>query len=260
MPTATTDDGLSLSFESTGEGPPNLLFMHGWAGSGRYFDETIRHLDQTRLRALTLDLRGHRNSDPCADGYELDRIAADALTIADAARVDELVVVGFSMSAKFAQYLALHAPRRVRGLVLIAGCPATEIPLPAELIDDWYGREGDAERMAELAAGYATQPIAATLLERFGHDAATVRRTALEGTMNAAIATSFADRLGSISAPTLVVGGAHDEMFSPEMLRDGVVAPLATARLALLDAGHEVPLEQPRELAAVIEAFLAGLG
>lgn len=31
------------------------------------------------------------------------------------------------------------------------------------------------------------------------------------------------------------------------------------ARLAVLDAGHEIPLEQPRELAALIEAFLAGL-
>jgi hypothetical protein len=49
-------------------------------------------------------------------------------------------------------------------------------------------------------------------------------------------------------------------MFGPAALRAAVVAPLARARLALIDCGHEIPLEAPRELAAVIEAFLAGLG
>jgi hypothetical protein len=42
------------------------------------------------------------------------------------------------------------------------------------------------------------------------------------------------------------------------MLRSAVVAPLAGARLALIDCGHEIPMEAPAELAALIEAFLAG--
>ena len=49
-------------------------------------------------------------------------------------------------------------------------------------------------------------------------------------------------------------------MFRPELLRAAVVAPLPGARLALLDSGHEVPIELPGQLAALIEAFLAGLG
>jgi pimeloyl-ACP methyl ester carboxylesterase len=84
--------------------------------------------------------------------------------------------------------------------------------------------------------------------------------TALKGTMTAGTSTSFADRLGQVQAPTIVVGGTHDPIFSPQALQDGVAAPLAGARVALLDCGHEIPLEQPRELAAIIEAFLAALG
>jgi hypothetical protein len=49
-------------------------------------------------------------------------------------------------------------------------------------------------------------------------------------------------------------------MFPPDALRAAVVAPLAGARLALVDCGHEVPIEAPRELAALTEAFIAGLG
>src|SRR3954470_17652098 len=107
MSAVTTQDAGSISYASAGEGPPHLLFMHGWAGSGRYFDATIERLDLTRLRAVTYDLRGHRESDPATDGYTLERIAADALAVADAAGAREFVVLGFSMSAKFCQYLSL---------------------------------------------------------------------------------------------------------------------------------------------------------
>jgi pimeloyl-ACP methyl ester carboxylesterase len=260
VPTATTGDGCSLAFASTGDGPPDVLFMHGWAGSGRYFDETLRHLGPARVRAVTYDLRGHGGSDRSPDDHTLDRIAADALAVADAAGLETFTIVGFSMGAKFAQYVALEAPERVRGLVLVAGCPAGEVALPAELLEDWYAREGNAAALCDVVTAYATQPIDAAVLERFGQDAATVPRAALEGTMNAATVQGFADRVGAISAPALVVGGAGDAMFPPEALRDAVVAPLPSARLASLDAGHEIPVERPQELARLIEAFLAGRG
>jgi pimeloyl-ACP methyl ester carboxylesterase len=38
------------------------------------------------------------------------------------------------------------------------------------------------------------------------------------------------------------------------------VSHIKGARMVILDCGHEIPLERPRELAALIEAFLAGLG
>ena len=114
MPALTTDDGVAISYATQGDGPPHVLFMHGWAGSGRYFDATLEHLDLTRLGAVTYDLRGHRESGPSTDGYTLERIAADALAVADAAGLGEFVVLGFSMSAKFCQYLSVAGagPRR----------------------------------------------------------------------------------------------------------------------------------------------------
>jgi pimeloyl-ACP methyl ester carboxylesterase len=241
MPTVTTDDGVALSYATAGNGPPDLLFMHGWAGSGRYFDATIEHLDLTQLRAVTYDLRGHRESDPARDGYTLERIAADALAVADAAGFSQFVVVGFSMSAKFGQYLAVLAPDRVAGLILVAGCPTGEIPLPKEMTDDWFSREGDPVRMAQLPEAYMTRPVELEVMERFGTDAATAGRAALEGTLTAATATSFTDQLAAITTPSLVIGGSGDPMFPPDALRAAVVAPLPEARLELVDCGHDGP-------------------
>jgi pimeloyl-ACP methyl ester carboxylesterase len=256
MPVVSTDDGCALSYATAGDGPPHLLFMHGWAGSGRYFDATISRLDLTRLGTVTYDLRGHRESGPAPSDHTLERLAADALAVADAAGLDQFVVVGFSMSAKFCQYLSLVAPDRVAGQILVAGCPAGEIPLPRELIDDWLGREGDAARMAELPVPFMTRPVAPELIERFAEDAATIGRVALEGTLDTVMTTSFVDRLSAITAPSLVIGGSGDPMFTPDMLRTAVVPPLAGARLELVDCGHEIPIEAPGELAALIEGFV----
>jgi pimeloyl-ACP methyl ester carboxylesterase len=259
MPVVTTDDGCALSYATAGEGPPHLLFMHGWAGSGRYFDATIAHLDLARMGTVTYDFRGHRESDPATDGYTVDRIAADALAVADAAGLGEFVLVGFSMSAKFGQYVTLLAPDRIVAQILIAGCPAGEIPLPREMTDDWLSREGDPVRMAQVSEPFMTRPVEPELMDRFAHDAATIGRPALEGTLDAVMTSSFVDRLASITAPSLVIGGSGDPMFPPDMLRGAVVPPLAGARLELIDCGHEIPIEAPRELAAQIEAFLAEL-
>lgn len=164
------------------------------------------------------------------------------------------------MGAKFVQYLSLLAPERIRAQILLAGCPTGEIPLPAEMLDDWYGRAGDAPRMIELVRGFMFQPVADDVVERFGRDAPKIPRVALEGSLTACIATSFFDRLDDVRVPTFVVGGVHDPIFTPEALREGVVAPLPRARLALLDSNHEIPVEQPRELVALIEDFLTELG
>jgi non-heme chloroperoxidase len=232
--------------------------MHGWAGSGAYFDETPAHLDATRVRAVTFDFAGHRESDATHADPTLDGLAAETIAVADAVEAEAFVLLGFSMSAKFAQYVACLHPDRVAGLILVAGCPAFEIALPEEMIADWLRRAGDPRAMMELVEPFTTRPVARDALERFGRDAARVPRAALEDTLMTCLTTSFAERLASVTMPTLVVGGLNDPMFPPDALREGVVAALPRARLALLDCGHEIPIEAPRELAAVVEAFLAG--
>jgi pimeloyl-ACP methyl ester carboxylesterase len=153
-----------------------MLLMHGWAGSGAYFDELLRCLDLSGLRVTTVDLRGHGNSDKPEGSYSLDRLAQDMLTVADAVGARRFVNVGFSMSAKFAHYLTCVAPERVRGQVLVAGCPAGEIPFPAETHQDWIGRAGDRQRLIELTRWFLSQPVDAEVLERWANDAVQVPR------------------------------------------------------------------------------------
>jgi 3-oxoadipate enol-lactonase len=252
MPVARSADGVEISYNTIGEGPPHILFMHGWAGSGSYFDETVKHLDLARLRAITFDFRGHGDS-ATGGGYGLEDLGGDVVAVADEAGAEQFVLVGFSMSGKFAQYVSAQYPRRVLAQVLVAGCPVGELPLPPELLSDWYACAGDPTRMSAIANSYMTQPVSQDVLERFGSQAARVSLAALQGTMQSVTSTSFV----AAPVPTLVLGGLHDPMFSADFLRDSVADPIPGARLELLDCGHEIPIERPAELASVIEAFVA---
>jgi pimeloyl-ACP methyl ester carboxylesterase len=254
VPLARTADGVNIAYRTEGEGPPHVLFMHGWAGSGSYFDETLQHLDLSRLSAITFDFRGHGDSGS-GDAYGLDELLSDTIAVADAAPAAAFVLVGYSMSGKFAQYVSAHRPERVLGQILVAGCPVGELPMPPELLADWYACAGDVERMTALAEPYMTQPVDRHVLERFGRQAARVPLTALQGTMEAVTSTSFT----AASVPTLVLGGLHDPMFTPDFMRDGVAAAIPGAHLELLDSGHEIPIELPRELARLIEEFVTQL-
>jgi len=260
--TTRTDDGVTLAYRVRGDGPRTLLFMHGWGGSGAYFDETLRYLNFSGLRAVTFDFRGHGASEVTEEGYSLERFVRDTFVVADAVGADTFVPIGYSMSGRFAQYLSVLEPQRVSGQVLVAGWPSGEVPLPEEVIQDWIGRAGNRARLIELERQFITRPVADAVVERWADDAVKIPRAVLEATLRMTVEGSFADRAAALRTPTVVVGGLHDPVCTPDFLRQGVKDPLATAgaRLVLLDCNHDVPIEQPRELAALIEAFVAGRG
>lgn len=120
------------------------------------------------------------------------------------------------MGARFAQYLSIVEPARVAGQILIAGCPAAEIPLPPDMLADWYSREGDVDRMVELVTSITSTPVDAAVLRKFGEAAAKIPRVALEQTVTMCTKMSFADKLVDVRTPSFVIGGIDDQIFTVE--------------------------------------------
>lgn len=247
-----------------GAGPTTLLFLHGWggAGTGHSWRGVLDYLDLTGRRAILSDLRGHGRSEQPTHGFNTERFAADALAVADAAGAGELVVVAYSMSGKWAQWLACAAPERVVGQVLLVPVPAVAIPFPDETKEYWLrvARSGDRAVFEEYLCPFVAAPLPADVVDAYFYDVTHTSQVTLGATLDMCATGAFLDRLGATRAPTLVVGGAHDPMLGPDALREGVVARLPRARLVTLDCGHEIPLERSQQAAALIEAFLAGLG
>ena len=65
------------------------------------------------------------------------------------------------------------------------------------------------------------------------------------------------ERVAEISCPVLVVRGTRSSSLSAEVARD-LVRDLPNARLVELDAGHNVALDRPSELAQAVMSFAGG--
>jgi pimeloyl-ACP methyl ester carboxylesterase len=71
------------------------------------------------IHAVALDQRGHGAADKPADGYTLPELADDVVAFLDAVGLTSAVLLGRSSGGYLAQQVAVRAPNRVTGLVLV---------------------------------------------------------------------------------------------------------------------------------------------
>jgi pimeloyl-ACP methyl ester carboxylesterase len=69
------------------------------------------------------------------------------------------------------------------------------------------------------------------------------------------LSVDLTDRLAAITAPTLVLASAHDQIIPPEQ-QQALLAGIADARYAEIDAGHGAPAEDPAGFVAKLAGFL----
>lgn len=259
--TVRATDGTGLFYRMAGEGPTTLLFLHGWggSGSGAFWDRALQFIDPTGLRLVLADLRGHGRSDHARDGFTTDRFAEDMFEVADHVGASELIVVAFSMSGRWAQWMACTEPNRVKGQILFGPAPAAPLPLTEEILDDWIRATASRSTFEKFIGQFTRNPLSADTLDDYYSSVQTTPERSLRESYRMCTHPGFSDRLGATRARTLVVAGAHDPLLTLDYVREQIVRKIPAARLAPLDCGHEIPLEQPRETGVLIEAFVAGL-
>src|SRR5579872_5141407 len=113
-------DGVMLSGDDTGEGPPVVL-LHGLTATRRYVVMGSSALERSGHRVIAYDARGHGSSSPAesADAYRYEDLGADLEAVLNHAGAERAVLAGASMGAHTLAWLALQRPERVAGLVII---------------------------------------------------------------------------------------------------------------------------------------------
>jgi 3-oxoadipate enol-lactonase len=213
------------------------------------------------FRVVRFTFRGHGGSPDPPGPYTVEALAGDALDLLDALDVERASVCGLSLGGTVAMWLAANAPERVDRLVL--ACTSARFS-PVEV---WTDRAATVRRFgtpavvdAALARWFAdrTRATRPEVVERFREDFCRVGREGYAGCCEALAAWSFADRLGRIAAPTLVLGGAEDPVCPRRdvaTLADGIPG----ARLQLLpEASHLANVEAPEAFTDALVAHLRG--
>ncbi|HTQ68377.1 MAG TPA: 2-succinyl-6-hydroxy-2,4-cyclohexadiene-1-carboxylate synthase [Solirubrobacteraceae bacterium] len=242
--------------------PESIVLLHGFGGTRHAWDGVVAHLDAQRYRPLALDLPGHGGAGAEAQApVTFDSCMARVLDHAPAT----FVLAGYSLGGRIALHVALAAPERVQRLVLVSSTAGIEDPGERERrrrADDRLAEELETEPYEQFIERWRAQPL-------FADEPARVRELALEDQRRNAPAPlaralrgvgtgemeSLWGRLGELQMPVEVVAGSRDEKFLDIARRLAELIP--NARLHVLDGGHALALECPRELAAVLEGEAA---
>lgn len=217
--------------------------------------DVAERLDADRFTFHLLDFRGCGLSDRPAHGHDLEGYVSDAR--AALASIDApVVVVGHSMGGKVAQYLAAEHPANLEKLILVApgtahGGRGTERQRTAAL--DTYGSRVKIEAFQQAAMGIAVSPDA---MSRIVDDALIAQREHWSGWYDNGRFMDFRDRLAQIAIPTLCIGGEKDPLVPPTRIKREVAQAISGSLFVTLrNAGHNLPLEAPAEIAGAIARF-----
>jgi pimeloyl-ACP methyl ester carboxylesterase len=112
--------GVTVAGEEAGEGKPVVL-LHGLTATRRHVVMGSRSLERSGHRVVAYDARGHGASSPAPDpdAYDYDDLMCDLQAVLDDRGIERAVLAGASMGAHTIVRLALDAPERVAGLVVI---------------------------------------------------------------------------------------------------------------------------------------------
>lgn len=243
---------VDVSYEVHGSGEPFVL-VHGSTGGGHHWAQVTPLLDVFQL--VVPDYAGGTGTADPGGLLEVDDLAAQVLGAADAAGVDRFHLAGWSLGSVVAAAIAARVPARVRSLSLVSGWAKTDARI-AFTMDLWQRLLAtDTELFARYAFADGLTGEAFELLGSAVHDLVPVTAAMLSpggarhAELNARI--DITGRLGSVTAPTLVVGGREDRWIPVDHSRQ-LADAIAGARLVELDCGHLVLTERAGELGALL--------
>ncbi|MFB4279183.1 alpha/beta fold hydrolase [Nonomuraea sp. MTCD27] len=248
MPYATTSDGVKLSYQVRGDGPP-LVLLQGQANDHRWWDSVRADFDGT-YQTITLDYRGTGDSDKPDEPYTTRGFATDVLAVLDEVGAGRAHVYGTSMGGRVAQWLAADHPERVGALVL--GCSSPGGAHGIERSNDVRRSLAQPDRAAAERALLELMYTPAWLAAHPGPHRTTGDPDMPAFTRRRHLAASAGhdswDALPGITAPTLVVHGT-DDVFNPAANAPLLAGRIPGAGLRMIEGARHAYFEEFRQVA-----------
>lgn len=111
-------DGVGLCYEEAGQGGPPMLLIHGFACGHTHLAPQLARYARER-RVVSLDLRGHGQSDAPDSEYSFGEFADDVAWLCRELGVYQPVVIGHSLGGCVALKLAAEYPDLPSAIVML---------------------------------------------------------------------------------------------------------------------------------------------
>ena len=255
---------VNLAYSDEGQGAP-IIFLHAFPLNRTTWEPQVADLSD-RYRVVTIDLRGHGESDAPAWRYTLDLFAEDVNGLLEQLGIPRATFVGLSMGGYILFALYRKRPALFQSLVLADTRATADTP------------EAKAARfsMAQIAYRRGASAIADLMLPKLLSPASYEHRADLRDHVRTIIAgnqvsgivgdlMAMEERpdstplLPTISVPTLVIVGEEDLASPPEEMEGLAKRIPGSTFVRIPQAGHLSNVENPGAFNAAVLNFLTSL-
>lgn len=247
-------DGIALAFEEWGSGSPAFVFVHGWTCNRSFFKPQADYF-AAKHRVVSLDLRGHGDSDKPQGAYPISAYADDVALLIDTLNLGPVIAVGHSMGGITVLQLAVSHPEKVAGIVMVDPAP---LAFPPDLKSGIEGlvdaiEAGNQEPRRQFIAERLFLPtsdrkLVDDVLEVMTAAPAHVASAAMRGIL----AYEGVKMAARCKAPALHIA-ATPPLNPPHLMSEWMPAVVNGWTVG---AGHFNMLEAPGQVNGMIEAFL----
>jgi pimeloyl-ACP methyl ester carboxylesterase len=269
MAYCTTNDGVKLYYEETGEGTP-IIFVHEFAGDHRSWEPQVRYFSRN-YKCIVFSARGFTPSDVPAtfDMYSQDIAREDIKAVLDSLDIGEAHVIGLSMGGFSALHFGMHYPDRVLSQV-IAGCGYGADEGSSEQFKretSEAARRMESETMEVFGATYALGPTRVQFQNKdprgWQEFETQLRQHSSLGSANTMRGVqsrrpslyALKNSLQKMTVPTLILNGDEDEPCLDVSLFLKRTIP-SSALTLIPRTGHTCNLEEPALFNKVCDDFI----
>jgi len=254
-----TDDDVRLHV-IPGEGSATPIVLSNSLGTNVALWDFQLDAFSNRHSVWRYDTRGHGASDAPAGDYSIERLGTDLLAVMDATGAPRVDLCGVSIGGLTALWVAIHAPKRVRRVILAnTAAHIGNVEMWSSRINtartDGMSALADATMMRWFTPQFrAAQPA---VVARFH---STIAHTKVDGYAGCCAALRDADLrapASRVACPVMVVTGRHDPATPPEQ-GQWLASQIRGARLTEFDAAHLSNVEKPDEFNAAVLRFTTG--
>ena len=250
-----------------GEGPPDLVLIHGVAQNAHTWD-TVALANERCLVALDLPGHGHSSWRPAGD-YRPTALAADVAAAVAALAPTATTLVGMSLGGLTALAVLDLEPSLVERVALIDITPGVDRRKTAAIAAFVGGPESfaDYDKIVERTVAFNPTRSRASLERGVRHNACPepdgTWTWRYDRSHRAPVDAEVLGRLwaavGTVTQPLLLVQGATSPVVSDadvdELRRRRPAPDRATEVLVIDGAGHSIQGDHPIALAAALERF-----
>ncbi|GCL43769.1 alpha/beta hydrolase [Anabaena sp. FACHB-1250] len=248
---------------------PVMVFMHGWAGSGRYWQSTAKAL-LDNFDCLLYDMRGFGRSHVQPDlSYELTEYAEDLAVLLNQLNLERVYINAHSMGASIATLFLNRYPQKVEKAILTcSGIFEYDEKafaafykfggLVVKFRPKWLGKIPLADRM--FMARFLHSPIPKSERQAFLEDFINADYQAALGTIFTSVSKEQAEfmpqEFAKLTVPTLLVAGEYDIIIPAELGKKAAALNDQVELAIIPNTAHFPMLEDAETYLARVRDFL----